>query len=29
VAFLAFARMDGDLLNAGTNPVKLFVNAAT
>jgi HK97 family phage major capsid protein len=29
VAFLAFARMDGDLLNAGTNPVKLFVNAAS
>lgn len=29
VAFLAFARMDGDLLNAGTGPVKLFVNAAS
>jgi HK97 family phage major capsid protein len=29
VAFLAFARMDGDLLNAGTNPVKVFVNAAS
>ena len=29
VAFLAFARMDGDLLNAGTNPIKVFVNAAT
>lgn len=29
VAFLAFARADGDLLNAGTNPVKLFVNAAS
>jgi HK97 family phage major capsid protein len=29
VAFLAFARHDGDLLNAGTNPVKVFVNAAT
>jgi HK97 family phage major capsid protein len=29
VAFLAFARMDGDLLNAGTNPVKVLVNAAT
>lgn len=29
VAFLAFARHDGDLLNAGTNPVKLFVNAAS
>jgi HK97 family phage major capsid protein len=29
VAFLAFARMDGDLLNAGTNPVKVFTNSAT
>jgi len=29
VAFLAFARMDGDLLDAGTHPVKVFVNAAT
>ena len=29
IAFLAFARMDGALLNAGTNPVKLFVNAAS
>ena len=29
VAFLAFARMDGDLLDAGTHPVKYFVNAAT
>ena len=29
VAFLAFARMDGDLLDAGTHPVKHFVNAAT
>lgn len=29
VAFLAFARMDGDLLNAGTGPVKVFVNAAS
>jgi HK97 family phage major capsid protein len=29
IAFLAFARMDGDLLNAGTNPVKVLVNAAT
>jgi HK97 family phage major capsid protein len=29
VAFLAFARHDGDLLNAGTNPVKVFVNAAS
>jgi HK97 family phage major capsid protein len=26
VAFLAFARADGDLLNAGTNPVKHFVH---
>lgn len=29
VAFLAFARADGDLLDAGTHPVKLFVNAAS
>jgi len=29
VAFLAFARMDGDLLDAGTHPVKYFANAAT
>lgn len=29
VAFLAFARMDGDLLNAGTNPVKHYANSAT
>ena len=28
VAFLAFLRTDGDLLNAGTNPVK-FLTAAT
>jgi HK97 family phage major capsid protein len=28
VAFLAFARYDGNLLNAGTNPVKYFINAA-
>jgi HK97 family phage major capsid protein len=27
-AFLAFARFDGDLMNAGTNPVKFFVNVA-
>jgi HK97 family phage major capsid protein len=27
VAFLAFARFDGNLLNAGTNPVKYFINA--
>jgi HK97 family phage major capsid protein len=29
VAFLAYSRHDGDLLDAGTNPVKLFVNAAS
>lgn len=29
VAFLAFARADGDLLDAGTHPVKVFVNAAS
>lgn len=29
VAFLAFSRHDGDLLNAGTNPIKAFVNAAS
>ena len=28
-AFLGFARMDGDLLDAGTNPVKVFQNSAT
>lgn len=28
VAFLAFYRGDGDLLNAGTNPVKHYANAA-
>ena len=28
VAFLAFARFDGNLMNAGTNPVKYFINAA-
>ena len=28
VAFLAFSRHDGDLLDAGTDPVKLFVNPA-
>lgn len=27
-AFLAFARFDGNLLNAGTNPVKYFQNSA-
>jgi HK97 family phage major capsid protein len=29
VAFLAFARFDGDLLDAGTDPIKLYVNSAT
>jgi len=29
VAFLAFARYDGDLLDAGTHPVKYFANSAT
>lgn len=29
VAFLAFSRHDADLLNAGTNPVKTFINAAS
>lgn len=28
VAFLAFSRHDGDLLDAGTNPVKVYVNAS-
>jgi HK97 family phage major capsid protein len=28
VAFIAFARFDGNLMNAGTNPVKYFINAA-
>ncbi|MGE4297030.1 MAG: phage major capsid protein [Desulfovibrionaceae bacterium] len=28
VGFLAFQRCDGDLLNAGTNPVKYYQNAA-
>ena len=28
VAFLAFSRHDGDLLNAGTNPVKHYANSA-
>lgn len=27
VGFLAFSRHDGDLLDAGTNPVKYFINA--
>lgn len=29
VAFLAFSRHDGDLLDAGTNPVKYYQNAAS
>jgi len=29
VAFLAYSRHDGDLLNAGTNPIKTFINAAS
>lgn len=29
VGFLAFARFDGDLLDAGTNPVNAYVNSAT
>lgn len=29
VAFLAFSRHDGDLLNAGTNPVKHYANSAS
>lgn len=29
VAFLAFSRHDGDLLDAGTNPVKYYQNSAT
>lgn len=29
VAFLVFARMDGKLLDAGTNPVKYYQNSAT
>jgi HK97 family phage major capsid protein len=29
VAFLAYSRHDADLLNAGTNPVKTFINAAS
>jgi len=29
VAWLAYSRHDGDLLNAGTNPIKVFVNAAS
>lgn len=29
VAFLLFARMDGNLLDAGTNPIKYYANSAT
>ena len=29
VAFLAFSRHDGDLIDAGTNPVKHYANSAT
>lgn len=29
VAFAAFARADGDLIDAGTHPVKVYVNSAT
>jgi HK97 family phage major capsid protein len=29
VGFLAFCRFDGDLLDAGTDPVKLYVNSAS
>ncbi|WP_254509882.1 phage major capsid protein [Anatilimnocola floriformis] len=29
VGFLAFARCDGDLLDAGTNPVKYYANSAS
>jgi HK97 family phage major capsid protein len=29
VGFLAFSRHDGNLLDAGTNPVKVFINGAT
>jgi len=29
VAFLAFQRSDGDLVDAGTNPVKHYANSAT
>jgi HK97 family phage major capsid protein len=28
VGFLAFLRTDGDLLDAGTNPIKHYINAA-
>jgi HK97 family phage major capsid protein len=29
VGFLAFSRADGNLLDAGTNPVKYYANSAT
>jgi len=29
VGFIAFSRHDGDLLDAGTNPIKHYINAAT
>lgn len=29
VAFIAFSRHDGDLIDAGTNPIKYFKNSAT
>ena len=29
VGFLAFARFDGDLVDAGQHPIKLYVNSAT
>jgi HK97 family phage major capsid protein len=29
VAFLAFSRHDGDLLDAGTHPIKYYANSAT
>jgi HK97 family phage major capsid protein len=29
VGFVAFQRFDGNLINAGTNPIKQFVNSAT
>ena len=29
VGFIAYQRFDGDLLDAGTNPVKYYANSAT
>jgi hypothetical protein len=29
VGFIAFQRTDGNLINAGTNPVKYYANSAT